>query len=79
MRIFNILKTLVVCISLHGSPKYGLTLGLTRKFIPPPWYKRGVDGTPPRVFDMLHYFEMILPLVESLLIYFRGGGASGGL
>ena len=27
-----------------------LTLGRTRKFIPPPWYKGGRDGTPPRSF-----------------------------
>ena len=26
----------------------------------------GVDGTLPGVFDMLQYFETILPLVESL-------------
>ena len=26
----------------------------------------GVDGTSPRVFDILQYFETILPLVESL-------------
>ena len=41
-----------------------LTLGRTRKFIPPPWYSRG-RGVP-GVFDMLQYFETILPLVESL-------------
>ena len=47
-----------------------LTLGRTRKFIPPPWYKgargRGVDGTEPRIFYMLQYFETILPSVKSL-------------
>ena len=26
----------------------------------------GVNVTPPRIFDMLQYFETILPLVESL-------------
>ena len=36
---------------------WNLTFGRTRKFIPPPWYG---------VFDMLQYFETILPLVESL-------------
>ena len=41
-----------------------LTLGCTSKFIPPPWYKgekrwEGVNGTPPRIFDMLQYFETI--------------------
>ena len=39
----------------------------------------------PRVFDMLQYFETILPSVESLLssqqdqLYFMGSGAGGGL
>ena len=39
----------------------------------------------PRVFDMLQYFEMILPSEESLSssqqdeLYFMGGGAAGGL
>ena len=46
-----------------------LTLGRTRKFIPPPWYKGGrgpgVDGTQPRIFDMLQYFETILPSVKA--------------
>ena len=28
--------------------------------------REGVDGTLPGVFDMLQYFETILPLVESL-------------
>ena len=45
-----------------------LTLGRTRKFIPPPWYKVGGAGMEPLpgVFDMFQYFETILPLVESL-------------
>ena len=40
---------------------------------------------PPWVFDMLQYFETILPSVESLSsslqdeVYFMGGGAAGGL
>ena len=46
-----------------------------------------VDGSPPvpRVFDMLQYFEKILPSVESLWsslkdeVYFMGGRAAGGL
>ena len=39
----------------------------------------------PGVFDMLQYFETILPSVESLWsslhdeVYFMGGGAAGGL
>ena len=45
------------------------SLGRTRKFIPPPRYK-GVKGGGMEplsgVFDMLQYFETILPLVESL-------------
>ena len=45
-----------------------LTLGPTRKSIPLPWYKRdgGWMEPLPRVFDILQYFETILPLVESL-------------
>ena len=44
-----------------------LTVGRTRKFISPLWYKGG-GWTEPLlgVFDMLQYFETILPLVESL-------------
>ena len=40
--------------------------------------------TPPRVFDMLQYFETILPSEESLWsslqdeVYFMGGGTAGG-
>ena len=61
-----------------------LTLGRARKFIPPPWYKGGGGGwNPPKVFDILQYFETILPSVESLWsslkeVYFMGGGAAGG-
>ena len=54
----------------------GLTLASTRKFIPPPWYKGGGRGGGewgwglmeplPGIFDMLQYFETILPLVETL-------------
>ena len=39
----------------------------------------------PRVFDMLHYSETILPSLESLSssqqdeVYFMCGGAAGGL
>ena len=48
------------------SGLYLLTLVRTRKFIPPPCYKGGGKmETLPRVFDMLQYFETILPLVES--------------
>ena len=37
-----------------------LTLGRTRKFIPPPWYRvggGGVDGTPPRSFLYVAVFR----------------------
>ena len=51
--------------------KFGLnlTFGCIRKFISPRWYKGGRGGWMVpllRVFDMLQYFEKILPLVESL-------------
>ena len=56
-----------------------LSLGCTRKCTPLVWYKGGGGGwwmePLPGVFDMLQYFETILPLV----VYFRGGGAAGGL
>ena len=64
-----------------------LTLGRTRKVIPPPWYKGGGGGVmepPSWVFDMLQYFETILRSLESLWyslqveVYFMGGGAAGG-
>ena len=64
---------------------YLLTPGRTGKFIPPPWYKGGLmePPPPPWVFDMLQFFDTILPWVESLgsssLVYFMGGGAAGGL
>ena len=42
----------------------------TRKFIPLVWYKGGGEGEWMEplsgVFDMLQYFETILPLVENL-------------
>ena len=47
-----------------------LSLGRTRKFMPLVWYKGGGGGgwmePLPGVFDMLQYFETILPLVENL-------------
>ena len=46
-----------------------LTLGCTCKFIPPPWYKGGGWKPPPRVFDMLQYFETMKAV---------NGGISGG-
>ena len=43
-----------------------LTLGRTRKFIPPPLYKRaGLIEPLPRFFGMLQYSETILPSVEA--------------
>ena len=44
-----------------------------------------IGWNPSRVFDMLQYFETILPSVESLCsslqdeVYFMGGSAAGGL
>ena len=50
-----------------------LTLGRIRKFIPPPWYKRGEVGgwnpSPEFLISGLQYFETILPLVEKPLIF----------
>ena len=47
---------------------------------------RGVDGPlPPGVFDLLQYFETILPSVDGLWsswqdeVYYMGGGAAGDL
>ena len=42
---------------------YLLTPGRTGKFIPQTMVQGGVDGasTPPWVFDMLQFFETILP------------------
>ena len=42
-----------------------LTLGSTRNFIPPLWYKGEGSGRNPYP-DMLQYFKTILLLVESL-------------
>ena len=55
-----------------------LSLGRTRKFILLLLYNGVGEGWMeplPGVFDMLQYFETILPLV----VYFRGGGTAGGL
>ena len=45
-------------------------IGRTSKFIPPPRYKKGGGGgwmePLPGVFNMLQYFETILPLLERL-------------
>ena len=59
---------LVVNLVLESNEQhYNLTIRRTCKFIPPPWYKRGGWCSPPLgFFDMLQYFEMILPSVESL-------------
>ena len=45
-----------------------LTLGRTCKFIPPPWYKGGGWTPPPRGFDMLQYFETILPSRDAVKV-----------
>ena len=57
--------------TLNSSKIVYLTLGRTRKIHTPTVVKggRGLDGPippPPRVFDMLQYFETIWPSVESL-------------
>ena len=67
-----------------------LTLGRTYTQIHTPTVVQGgggggVDGTRPRVFDILEYSERILPSVESLWsslqdkVYFMGAGAGAGL
>lgn len=50
----------------HFSVESLLTLGRARRHTPT--VVQGGEGLmePPWVFDMLHYFETILPLVESL-------------
>ena len=67
-------------------PLQQITLDVDAWFIPPPWYKEGwMDPPPPpRVFDILQYYETILPSVKSLsfpalknVVYFMGGGAVG--
>ena len=45
--------------------KHGLTLGRTRKVLPPPLYKVGLIEPLPWGFDKLQYFQTILSLVES--------------
>ena len=63
-----------------------LTLRFTSKVKPHCGTRGGVEGIPPpRVFDMLQYFETISPSVKSLWsslrdeVYFMGGGAAEGL
>ena len=60
LTIVSLMKTLI------------LTLGRSRKVIPPLWHKEWggggewwLDETAPRVFDMLEYSEAILSSVES--------------
>ena len=83
-----VLLLLIGHLELYKNIFTVLTLGRTRKFIPPPCYKgRGeVWMKPlPKVFDMLQHFETILPSLESLWsslqdeVYFMGCGAAGGL
>ena len=68
---------------------FALTLGRTRKAIPPPLYK-GVGGREvmkplPWFFDMLQYVGKVLPSVENLSSYWQDevysmdAGAAGGL
>ena len=46
--------------------KNHLTLGRTRKIIPPTMVQEEDRWNLSRVFDMLQYFEAILPSLESL-------------
>ena len=78
----DVLERAVLCLVIVANAKdagqyfanfpfyfSNLTLGRARKFIPHRGTMgggRGVDGTPPKVFDILQYFETILPSVESL-------------
>ena len=70
--IYNCEVTFISLFLVLHLQANDLTLGCTRKFIPPPWYKgRGGGGgggwNPSQEFSgMLQYFEMILPLVGSL-------------
>ena len=81
------IRWLIRWIALSRKKKHDRLTGLrTRKFILPPWNKRGGFMQPlPSVFDMLQYLETILPSVESLWssqqdkVYFMGSGATGGL
>ena len=69
----------------HFSVESLLTLGRARRHTPTVVQGGEALMELPWVFDMLHYFETILPLVESLWSflqhegYFLGGGAAGGL
>ena len=70
MSILIIQEYMLVDLTQEFNFQAALTLGRTRKYIPPPWYK-GEGGwwmppPPPRVFNMLQYFETILPSVENL-------------
>ena len=69
--IYNCEVTFISLFLVLHLQANDLTLGCTRKFIPPPWYKGrggGVGGwnPSPEFSGMLQYFEMILPLVGSL-------------
>ena len=56
MKLYGLIESRGEVIVIEGTFKYLLskssTLGRTRKVIPPLWYKEGVDGTPPWIFDM---------------------------
>ena len=68
----------------QSSYQFFLTLGRTRKRIPPPWYKGGLLEPPPWVFAMLQYFGNILHLIDSPRcalqdkVNIMGWGAAGG-
>ena len=64
---------------IHRGWRYLLTLRRTRKFRGVGWWNLSPE------FDIMQYFETILPSVESLWcslqdkLYLMGGGAAGGL
>ena len=69
-----------------STNRRALTLRCRSKVKPHCGTRGGVEGIPlPWIFDMLQYFETILPSVKSLWssirdeVYFMGGGAAEGL
>ena len=64
-----------------------LILGRTRKFIQPPWHKRGGDGWNPSpvfliccsIWNNFTFSGKPLIFLTRLQVYFMGGGAAGGL
>ena len=82
---FLSVSTVWFVMSYHFSIESPLTLGRTFRHTPTVVQGGGGVDRTPLGFDMLHYFETILPSVESLWsspqdeVYFMGGGAAEGL